>query len=81
MIDKPYMRMYNRISGTLWECYDKDVVDTIVSLSTTSSTPSIPVPIDTSMIDTSMIDTSMIDTSIVDYDSLSIADDIVDYDN
>ena len=71
MTDKPYMRMYNRISGTLWECYDKDVVDTIVNLSTTSSTPSIPVP----------IDTSMIDTSIVDYDSLSIADDIVDYDN
>ena len=71
MIDKPYMRMYNRISGTLWECYDKDVVDTIVSLSTASSTPSIPVP----------IDTSMIDTSIVDHDSLSVADDIVDYDN
>lgn len=70
MTDKPYMRMYNRISGTLWECYDKDVVDTIVSLSTIS-TSSIPVP----------IDTSMIDTSIVDYDSLSIADDIVDYDN
>ena len=71
MIDKPYMRMYNRISGTLWECYDKDVVDTIVSLSTTSSTPSIPVP----------IDTSMIDTSIVDHNSLSIVDDILDYDN
>lgn len=71
MTDQPYMRMYNRISGTLWECYDKDVVDTIVSLSTTSSTPSIPVP----------IDTSMIDTSIVDHNSLSIVDDILDYDN